>query len=141
MKRLLTAALLGILLTGCTDIPPAAPTPSASQTSSGEDAVVAALGCEPTGMADAATFEGATEQEANAAYKAANDGARLVLFANYGERPQAQQAQSSTGTSTYVDENAAATYLVFRGNVGVGTMSVYPKADAGYYAVTTAVCP
>lgn len=98
-----------------------------------------ALGCKPNGIADAPTYPGATEQEAATAYKAANEGTRLVLFGNWGERPRLYSEGSHS--AGYVDENAAATYLVFRGKTGVGIMSVYQQSDGTYYAVTTAVCP
>mgnify|MGYP001046511851 FL=1 len=113
-------------------------TPDANDTAV-DEAVVKALGCEPTGMADAPTHPGVTEQEATAAYKAANEGTRLVLFANRGNRPKLYS--ESSRSAAYVDENAVATYLVFRGKTGVGTMSVYQQSDGTYYAVTTAVCP
>lgn len=143
VSKVMASLLLAGLLTACSwnaspqysYTTPPAPTADPAV----DKAVVKALGCEPTGMADAPTYPGATEQEAAKAYKAANEGTRLVVFANWGERPKLYSESSKS--AAYVDENAVATYLVFRGKIGVGTMSVYQQSDSTYYAVTTSVCP
>ena len=106
ISRLPASLLLTGLLTACSWH--ASPqytytTPDANDTAV-DKAVVKALGCEPTGMADAPTYAGATEQEAAAAYKAANEGTRLVLFANRGDRPKLYS--ESRKSAAYVDENA-----------------------------------
>lgn len=129
-----TAALVSMIIAGCTQSPP---TNEASPSIS-DGSIVSALGCKPSATTDAQTYPGATEQEAVAAYKAGSEGVRVVLFASKGERPQ--KVGAGNDGEAYVDENAVASYLVFRGQTGVGIMSVYASA-IGYYAVTTAVCP